>query len=159
MNIPIPPSIEYKGDGITKRFTFPFDYLRKAFIKVQLNDDAYNDFDIDGKVITFKDAPAKDAYIKIYRDTSTNRLVSWADASVLRAKDMTIQQIQELHILEEEDFRFQGIEDKVDDAVDDVIAFVTTAENAAISAELSATSANRAAQKAYDDLYRSNPKG
>ena len=40
-------------------------------------------------------------YIDIYRETPTTRLVSWADASVLKASDMTVQQVQELHILEE----------------------------------------------------------
>ncbi len=37
----------------------------------------------------------------LFIETSTDRLVSWADASVLKATDMTISQVQQLHILEE----------------------------------------------------------
>ena len=39
--------------------------------------------------------------IKIYRATTTKPLVGWADASVLRAADMTVQSTQLLHLAEE----------------------------------------------------------
>lgn len=39
--------------------------------------------------------------IKIYRGTTTKPLVGWADASVLRAADMTVQSTQLLHLAEE----------------------------------------------------------
>lgn len=39
--------------------------------------------------------------IKIYRVTTTKPLVGWADASVLRAADMTVQSTQLLHLAEE----------------------------------------------------------
>ena len=39
--------------------------------------------------------------IKIYRQTATKPLVGWADASVLRAADMTVQSTQLLHLAEE----------------------------------------------------------
>lgn len=39
--------------------------------------------------------------IKIYRQTTTKPLVGWADASVLRAADMTVQSTQLLHLAEE----------------------------------------------------------
>lgn len=59
-------------------------------------------FAISGKTIVFNTAPTQNAIIEIYRVTPTERLVSWADASVLRAADMTISQVQQLHIIEEE---------------------------------------------------------
>ena len=59
------------------------------------------DYIIDGRTVVFNTAPASGSIIRIYRETSTDRLVVWADASVLKAADMTIQQVQQLHILEE----------------------------------------------------------
>ena len=39
--------------------------------------------------------------IKIYRLTTTKPLVEWQNASVLKAKDMSLQEVQLLHVLEE----------------------------------------------------------
>ena len=99
-------SVTYTADGTQTVFSFPFDYLRKAFVYVEINGETTleqgTDFTVYEKTIVFTAAPAADTVVKIYRQTDTTPLVSWADASVLRAKDMTIQQIQVLHILEED---------------------------------------------------------
>ena len=58
-------------------------------------------FTISNRMVMFDSAPAKDAVVHIYRNTPTTRLVSWADASILKAIDMTIAEVQQLHILEE----------------------------------------------------------
>lgn len=98
-------SVTYTADGTQTAFSFPFDYLRKAFVFVEVNGETVleqgTDFYIEDKVVVFPTAPVADTVLRIYRQTDTRPLVSWADASVLRAKDMTIQQVQELHILEE----------------------------------------------------------
>lgn len=57
---------------------------------------------VANRQVTFSTAPAAGTLIVIKRQTSTERLVSWADASVLKASDMTINQVQQLHILEEQ---------------------------------------------------------
>jgi hypothetical protein len=59
------------------------------------------DYTIDSRTVVFHVAPPSNSVIRIYRETDTSRLVVWADASVLKASDMTIQQVQQLHILEE----------------------------------------------------------
>ena len=94
-------SVTYKGNGTQKQFDFPFDYLRKAFVKVSVNDAIVDGYTIDNRSVIFNIAPASNDVIVIYRETTTERLVSWADASVLKATDMTISQVQQLHILEE----------------------------------------------------------
>lgn len=97
-------SVTYNGTGTQTRFDFPFDYLRKAFVYVSVNNALMNnttDYTIDGRTVVFNTAPASGSVIRIYRETTTDRLVVWADASVLKAADMTIQQVQQLHILEE----------------------------------------------------------
>ena len=94
-------SVTYKGNGTQKQFDFPFDYLRKAFVKVSVNNAIVDGYTIDNRSVIFNIAPASNDVIVIYRETTTDRLVSWADASVLKAADMTISQVQQLHIIEE----------------------------------------------------------
>lgn len=57
---------------------------------------------VANRQVTFSPAPASGTLIVIKRQTSTERLVSWQDASVLKASDMTLAQVQQLHILEEQ---------------------------------------------------------
>ena len=101
--IPLKASITYKGNGSQKQFDFPFDYLRKLFVKVELDGKLVDttSYYIDNRSVVFSNAPSSDVVVHIFRETPTERLVSWVDASVIRAVDMTVQQVQELHILEE----------------------------------------------------------
>ena len=100
--IKLATSITYTADGSQTNFSVPFDYLRPSFVHVAVNDAEVSDgFTISNRMVMFDSAPAKDAVVHIYRSTPTTRLVSWADASILKAKDMTISEVQQLHILEE----------------------------------------------------------
>jgi hypothetical protein len=96
----------YECDGIQRIFTFPFDYLRTSFVKCSL--DALEqvngtDYSVPAslKQVEFSSAPAAGVILKIYRETTTDHLVTWADASVLRAKDLTVFEVQLLHVAEE----------------------------------------------------------
>lgn len=98
-------SITYTGTGSQKIFDIPFDYLRTSFVKTSVDDVelAYGeDYVIINRQMEFTVAPISGSHVVIYRETTTDRLVSWADASVLKASDMTINQVQQLHILEEQ---------------------------------------------------------
>lgn len=100
--IKLTTSITYTADGSQTNFSVPFDYLRPAFVHVSVNDAEVSEgFTISNRMVMFDSAPAKDAVVHIYRNTPTTRLVSWADASILKAIDMTIAEVQQLHILEE----------------------------------------------------------
>lgn len=57
------------------------------------------DYTVTDRVVTL--AAPTGLKIKIYRQTATKPLVGWADASVLRAADMTVQSTQLLHLAEE----------------------------------------------------------
>lgn len=57
------------------------------------------DYTVTDRVVTLA-APTA-LKIKIYRKTATKPLVGWADASVLKAADMTVQSTQLLHLAEE----------------------------------------------------------
>jgi len=100
--IKLATSITCTADGSQTNFSIPFDYLRPSFVHVSVNDAEVSEgFTVSNRGIMFDTAPAKDALVKIYRKTPTSRLVSWADASILKAIDMTIAEVQQLHILEE----------------------------------------------------------
>lgn len=100
--IKLATSITYTADGSQTNFSIPFDYLRPSFVHVTVNDAEVSEgFTVSNRMVMFDVAPSKDAGVHIYRNTPTTRLVSWADASILKAKDMTIAEVQQLHILEE----------------------------------------------------------
>lgn len=102
----------YQGNGSTTDFSVPFDYLAKKFVKVTVDSREklggdYGDitkdyFFVDKTTIRFNTAPASGTEIIIRRYTSaTDRIVSFKDASVLKAKDLDASAIQTIHIAEE----------------------------------------------------------
>lgn len=100
-------AVSYKTNGTQKIFSFPFDYIRASFVRLMLDDAdtiyTYGkDYVITGRQIEFLVPPPANATLTIYRETPTDRLVAFAEGSVLRGKDMTISQVQQLHILEEQ---------------------------------------------------------
>ena len=100
--IKLATSITYTANGSQTNFSVPFDYLRPSFVHVAIDDAEVSEgFTISNRMVMFDSAPAKDNIVHIYRSTPTTRLVSWADASILKAKDMTVSEVQQLHILEE----------------------------------------------------------
>ncbi len=104
MEIKIAPVKEIEVTEAGSTFEFPFDYLRKVFIHTIVNEETEDTraFTVIGKSVVFDTPLEVGDTLKIFRSTPTTPLVSWADASVLKARDMTIQQVQELHILEEQ---------------------------------------------------------
>lgn len=102
----------YQGNGSTTDFNVPFDYLAKKFVQVTVDsreklggdygDTTKDYFFVDKTTIRFNTAPASGAEIIIRRYTSaTDRIVSFKDASVLKAKDLDVSTIQTIHIAEE----------------------------------------------------------
>lgn len=103
----------YVGNGTQTDFVVPFDYLKKSFIRVYLNDielltgGDYGDtgadyYFLDKTTIRLKEAPASSVPITIRRYTSaTERVVSFEDASILKATDLDMSQLQSFHIAEE----------------------------------------------------------
>lgn len=96
--------IDATYDGGRHEYSIPFPYLEKAFVKCKLNDKELTinvDYEVEGSTLTlFRDTQATDT-IKIYRQTTTDRLVKFHDGSVLREADLTMLQLQLLHVIEE----------------------------------------------------------
>lgn len=103
----------YLGDGTTTDFTVPFDYLKKSFVTVRLGTSTtltggdYGDtgsdyYFLDKTTIRLKVAPASGESLTIRRYTSaTERVVTFKDASILKATDLDTSQLQAFHIAEE----------------------------------------------------------
>lgn len=174
----------YTLNQTTRDFTIPFEYLARKFVVVTLigvnrkelvlNTD-YR-FSSGTQITTTKAWGQADGYtlIEIRRLTSaTERLVDFADGSILKAYDLNVSQIQALHIAEEArdltadtigvnndgnlDARARRIVN-VPDAVDDGDAvnlgmqkrWAATALNYATAAGQSAQAAATSAQSAAD---------
>lgn len=99
-------SVSFFGDGTTTKFYFGFDYINKQFIKVAVGlDDTLlsypSDYIINEKEVEFVEAPAKGTPIRIYRQTDTNRIIEWSDGTFIKASQMTLENVQQLHLIEE----------------------------------------------------------
>lgn len=98
--------VTYQGNGTQRVYSFSFDYLRKAFVKVRLIDNETRKELIQGTEYTVTDkqitlASPTNLKIEIVRQTTTQPLIAWKDASVLKAVDMSVQEVQLLHLAEE----------------------------------------------------------
>ena len=105
--------IIYEGDGTRTDFTVPFDYLKKSFVTVRLGtgtpltggdygDTGSDYYFLDKTTIRLKVAPASGESLTIRRYTSaTERVVTFKDASILKATDLDTSQLQAFHIAEE----------------------------------------------------------
>lgn len=105
--------IIYAGDGTRTDFTVPFDYLKKSFVTVRLGagttltggdygDTGSDYYFLDKTTIRLKVAPSSGESLTIRRYTSaTERVVTFKDASILKATDLDTSQVQAFHIAEE----------------------------------------------------------
>lgn len=104
--------IIYEGDGSKVDFNIPFDYLKKKFVTVSLGptrltggdygDTGADYYFLDKTTIRLKTPPAVGVSLTIRRYTSaTERVVTFKDASILKATDLDTSQVQAFHIAEE----------------------------------------------------------
>ena len=103
----------YTGNGTQTDFVVTFDYLKKSFVRVYLDSSTlltggdYGDtgadyYFLDKTTVRLKTAPADGVLVTIRRYTSaTERIVSFKDASILKANDLDTSQLQSFHIAEE----------------------------------------------------------
>lgn len=103
----------YIGNGTQTDFSVPFDYLKKSFVRVYLDETTlltggdYGDtsvdyYFLDNTTVRLKTPPAEGVEVNIRRYTSaTERIVSFEDASILKATDLDTSQLQTFHIAEE----------------------------------------------------------
>lgn len=105
--------IDYTITDVSKTtYSFPFVYLKKKFIQVYIQDAEGNmqtltygkDYTVDNQEVTILTTSllVLNHTLSIRRETATNSIVTWNDGSVLLAADMTLEQVQLLHLQEEQ---------------------------------------------------------
>ena len=99
-------SVSFVGDGSTNRFYFGFDYINKQFVKVQVGADNspltyLTDYTVDDRSVILTDTPDVGVAIRVYRETPSDRIVEWADGAFIKASQMTLESLQQLHLIEE----------------------------------------------------------
>ena len=103
--------VEYEvTEGTQITYTFPFSYLRKKFVMVSiLHSDASEtaleygvDYTVNGLSVSLTTPAQVGEHLIIYRQTSTDKIVTWNDGSILLARDMNTEDAQMLHLQEEQ---------------------------------------------------------
>lgn len=103
--------VEYEvTDGTQLLYTFPFSYLRKKFIKVDVlhADNSITtltygvDYVVNDLSLTLTTPAKVGEHLIIYRQTTTDKIITWNDGSILLASDMNTEDIQMLHLQEEQ---------------------------------------------------------
>lgn len=103
--------VEYEvTNGTQTTYTFPFSYLRKKFVMVSiLHSDATEtaleygvDYTVNNLSVSLTTPAQVGEHIIIYRQTSTDKIVTWNDGSILLARDMNTEDAQMLHLQEEQ---------------------------------------------------------
>lgn len=100
-------TVFYTGGEV--KYTFPFPYIREHYIKVRYkkSDGSYEDltylkdYEVEDKTVILTTAGDTTDVINIYRQTSTEPIVSFVDATILKADDLNLYQTQLLHLSEE----------------------------------------------------------
>ena len=106
-------SVEYTITDLNQLiYNFAFDYLKKKYVKVSSKNTTTGVVTnytygvhyvvVDKTIELLQSVGAVGDVLRIVRETSTSeQIVSWNDASILKASDMSLAQLQQLHILEE----------------------------------------------------------
>lgn len=103
--------VEYEvTDGTQTTYTFPFSYLRKKFVMVSiLHSDASEtaleygvDYTINDLSVSLTTPAQVGEHLIIYRQTTTDKIITWNDGSILLARDMNTEDAQMLHLQEEQ---------------------------------------------------------
>lgn len=106
-------TVFYEARELT--YNFPFDYLKKAFVKAKYIENIYNiseidiaeeltygiDYNIEEKQLILKDTTGAKKYIMIYRETSTTPIVDFYDNSILTASNLNVSDLQKYMIIDE----------------------------------------------------------
>ena len=132
----------YTGDGSTKNYSFTFEYLKQADVKVTLNTVATTAFTFaNATTLSFTSAPANNVAIRIFRDTAIDTLSStFFPGSAIKAEDLNQNFTQSLYVTQESETAV-GISDTTANSA------VTTANSAVTTANSAVTTANSANTK------------
>ncbi len=82
--------IEYTGNGSTTNYSFTFEYIKEAEVKVTLDGASTTAFTFaNATTLSFNTAPASGVKIRIYRETDVSSLkATFFPGSAIKAEDL-----------------------------------------------------------------------
>lgn len=131
--------MSFISDGVQTAFPFGWDYIAKSYIKVSVNavDLSYTThYYVSGQTLYMVQPIEAGSKVVIYRETPSNRLVSWSDGSILKAADFTLFEIQLLHLMEETEDKLAEMAFSIDPADDAWDAKGFKIKNAGVATDL-----------------------
>ena len=155
----------YTGDGSTTNYSFTFEYLKQADVKVTLDTVATTAFTFaNATTLSFTSAPASNVAIRIFRDTAIDTLSStFFPGSAIKAEDLNQNFTQSLYVTQESETAV-GISDTTantakttaEGAVTTANGAVTTANSANTKSDAAVTTANTASTNASAAVTTAN---
>ena len=141
----------YTGNGSTTNYSFTFEYLKQADVKVTLDTVATTAFTFaNATTLAFTTAPGNGVAIRIYRDTAIDTLSStFFPGSAIKAEDLNQNFTQNLYVTQESDFEVATANTTANTAK-------TTADAATVTANSATTTANSAASDATSAVSTAN---
>ncbi len=136
----------YTGNGSTTNYSFTFEYLKQADVKVTLNSVTTTAFTFaNATTLSFNTAPANGAAIRIFRDTASDNLNStFFPGSAIKAEDLNENFTQNLYVTQESDAEAASATTTANGAVTTANGAVTTANNAVTTANSAETKSDAA---------------
>ena len=148
----------YTGDGSTTNYSFTFEYLKQADVKVTLDTVATTAYTFpNATTLSFNTAPASGVAIRIYRDTDIDSLqATFFAGSAIKAEDLNNNFTQSNFSVQESAFNVDTANTTAASAVTTAEGAVTTANNAVTTANGAVTTANAATTTANTAVTTAN---
>ena len=136
----------YTGNGSTTNYSFTFEYLKQADVKVTLDTVATTAFTFaNATTLSFTTAPANGVAIRIFRDTTIDTLSStFFPGSAIKAEDLNENFTQNLYVTQESDTEAALATTTANSAVTTANSAVTTANGAVTTANAAETKSDAA---------------
>ena len=136
----------YTGNGSTTNYSFTFEYIKQADVKVTLDTVATTAFTFaNATTLAFTTAPANGVAIRIFRDTDINTLnATFFPGSAIKAEDLNNNFTQSHFAVQEADFDVVTANTTAGTAVTTANSAVTTANSAVTTANSADTKADTA---------------
>jgi len=136
----------YTGNGSTTNYSFTFEYLKQADVKVTLNTVATTAFTFaNATTLAFTTAPASGVDIRIFRDTAIDNLsATFFPGSAIKAEDLNENFTQNLYVTQESHFEVDTANTTADTAKTTADTALTNATTAISTANSATTTANTA---------------
>ena len=148
----------YTGNGSTTNYSFTFEYLKQADVKVTLDTVATTAFTFaNATTLAFTTAPGNGVAIRIFRDTAIDTLAStFFPGSAIKAEDLNNNFTQNLYVTQEADFEVDTANTTANTAKTTADAATTTANSATTTANSAVTTANSAVTTANSAITTAN---